>query len=276
MAATNINRVMVTGNLTADPELRPLPSGTSVGRLRLACNTRRKNGSTGEWEDKPNYFNVTVWGAQAENAPIPLEGTSRGDRRTAQVARVGKPPGAGQSARQPISLPIRCSSSAPAMRPQVADSRRATELHRAATSRSTSGTSSPHLSPADPATTTFRSSFSKQGSNQWQKRAVAASLFAAETRRVGPEAAGASHASIAATRSSRSTTRTSPRCRSSSPRRARSARGGSPARAGAIRTRSPRAVKRARELALLPYVNEGGREDSPRGGRGDRDRDRER
>jgi small subunit ribosomal protein S18 len=37
-----------------------------------------------------------------------------------------------------------------------------------------------------------------------------------------------------------------------------------------------RAVKRARELALLPYVNEGGREDSPRGGRGDRDRDRER
>src|ERR1700742_1285017 len=36
-----------------------------------------------------------------------------------------------------------------------------------------------------------------------------------------------------------------------------------------------RAVKRARELALLPYVNEGGREDSPRGGRGrDRDRDR--
>jgi small subunit ribosomal protein S18 len=36
------------------------------------------------------------------------------------------------------------------------------------------------------------------------------------------------------------------------------------------------AVKRARELALLPYVNEGGREDSPRGGRGDRDRDRER
>ena len=37
-----------------------------------------------------------------------------------------------------------------------------------------------------------------------------------------------------------------------------------------------RAVKRARELALLPYVNESGREDSPRGGRGDRDRDRER
>ncbi len=68
MAATNINRVVLTGNLTADPELRSLPSGTSVCKLRVACNTRRKNGSTGEWEDKPNYFDVTVWGAQGENA----------------------------------------------------------------------------------------------------------------------------------------------------------------------------------------------------------------
>ncbi len=68
MAATNINRVVMTGNLTADPELRSLPSGNSVCNLRIACNTRRKNGSTGEWEDRPNYFNVTVWGAQGENA----------------------------------------------------------------------------------------------------------------------------------------------------------------------------------------------------------------
>jgi single-strand DNA-binding protein len=68
MAATNINRVVMTGNLTADPELRSLPSGTSVCSLRIACNTRRKDASTGEWVDKPNYFNVTVWGAQGENA----------------------------------------------------------------------------------------------------------------------------------------------------------------------------------------------------------------
>jgi len=68
VAATNINRIVMTGNLTADPELRSLPSGSSVCSLRIACNTRRKNGSTGEWEDKPNYFNVTVWGAQGENA----------------------------------------------------------------------------------------------------------------------------------------------------------------------------------------------------------------
>ncbi len=66
MAATNINRVVLTGNLTRDPELRSLPSGMSVCSLRVACNTRRK-GADGQWQDKPNYFDVTVWGAQGEN-----------------------------------------------------------------------------------------------------------------------------------------------------------------------------------------------------------------
>jgi len=81
MAATNINRVVMTGNLTRDPELRSLPSGMSVCSLRIACNTRRK-GAAGDWEDKPNYFDVTVWGAQGENCarfltkgrPIALDG----------------------------------------------------------------------------------------------------------------------------------------------------------------------------------------------------------
>src|SRR4051812_35546910 len=67
MAATNINRVVITGNLTRDPELRSLPSGMSVCSLRIASNTRRKDNATGEWGDKPNYFSVTVWGAQGEN-----------------------------------------------------------------------------------------------------------------------------------------------------------------------------------------------------------------
>ena len=81
MAATNINRVVLTGNLTRDPELRSLPSGMSVCSLRIASNTRRKDQS-GEWTDKPNYFSVTVWGAQGENCarflskgrPIALDG----------------------------------------------------------------------------------------------------------------------------------------------------------------------------------------------------------
>ena len=54
----------------------------SVCSLRIASNTRRKDQSTGEWEDKPNYFDVTVWGAQGENCsrflskgrPIALDG----------------------------------------------------------------------------------------------------------------------------------------------------------------------------------------------------------
>jgi single-strand DNA-binding protein len=68
VAGTNINRVVLTGNLTKDPELRSLPSGTSVCELRIACNSRRKDQSSGEWTDKPNFFNVKVWGAQGENA----------------------------------------------------------------------------------------------------------------------------------------------------------------------------------------------------------------
>ncbi|CAN5496745.1 hypothetical protein BH20ACT18_BH20ACT18_04500 [soil metagenome] len=67
MASTNINRVVITGNLTRDPELRSLSSGTSVCSLRIASNSRRKDNSTGEWVDKPNFFDVTVWGAQGEN-----------------------------------------------------------------------------------------------------------------------------------------------------------------------------------------------------------------
>ncbi|MBA2239870.1 MAG: single-stranded DNA-binding protein [Solirubrobacterales bacterium] len=64
--ASNLNRVIVTGNLTRDPELRNLNSGTSVCKLRIAVNSRRRDQS-GEWVDKPNYFDVTVWGAQGEN-----------------------------------------------------------------------------------------------------------------------------------------------------------------------------------------------------------------
>lgn len=66
--AQNINRVIVTGNLTADPQLNTLPSGTSVCDLRIAVNGRRKDNESGQWVDKPNYFNVKVWGAQGENA----------------------------------------------------------------------------------------------------------------------------------------------------------------------------------------------------------------
>jgi single-strand DNA-binding protein len=66
LAATNINRVILTGNLTRDPDLRATNSGLSVCSLRIATNTRRKN-QDGQWEDKPNFFDVTVFGAQGQN-----------------------------------------------------------------------------------------------------------------------------------------------------------------------------------------------------------------
>src|SRR5438105_6611406 len=65
--AANINRVVLVGNLTRDPELRHTPSGMAVCSLRLAVNTRQKDQATGEWGDKPNYFDITVWGNQGEN-----------------------------------------------------------------------------------------------------------------------------------------------------------------------------------------------------------------
>ena len=66
MAATNINRVVLTGNLTRDPELRSTNSGMSVCSLRIATNTRQKD-PNGEWTDRAHYFSVTVFGAQGEN-----------------------------------------------------------------------------------------------------------------------------------------------------------------------------------------------------------------
>jgi single-strand DNA-binding protein len=62
-----INRVVLVGNLTKDPELRHTPGGTAVCSLRLAVNSRQKDASTGEWTEKPNYFDVTVWDKQGEN-----------------------------------------------------------------------------------------------------------------------------------------------------------------------------------------------------------------
>ncbi|MCL4473773.1 MAG: single-stranded DNA-binding protein [Actinobacteria bacterium] len=62
----SINRVTLVGNLTRDPELRTTPNGKSVCTLGLAVNERYKNES-GEWIEKPNFFDIVVWGAQAES-----------------------------------------------------------------------------------------------------------------------------------------------------------------------------------------------------------------
>ena len=59
-----INKSVISGNLTHDPELRQTKGGTSVLSMAVAVNARRKNGD--QWEDYPSYVDVTVWGARAE------------------------------------------------------------------------------------------------------------------------------------------------------------------------------------------------------------------
>jgi len=82
--AANINRVVLVGNLTRDPELRHTPGGTPVCSLRVAVNDRKRDES-GNWVDAPNYFSVSVFGNQAENCaqylskgrPVGIDGKLR-------------------------------------------------------------------------------------------------------------------------------------------------------------------------------------------------------
>ena len=62
----SINRVCITGNLTRDPELRATQSGSQVLSFGIAVNDRRKNPSSGEWEDYPNFVDCTMFGTRAE------------------------------------------------------------------------------------------------------------------------------------------------------------------------------------------------------------------
>jgi single-strand DNA-binding protein len=59
----DIATATLSGNLTREVELRPLPSGSEVARLRVASGTRRRNGE--EWVERTNYFTVEVYGSQA-------------------------------------------------------------------------------------------------------------------------------------------------------------------------------------------------------------------
>ena len=63
----SINRVIISGNLTRDPELRSTAAGMPVLGFGVAVNDRRKNQQTGEWEDYPNFIDCTMFGARAES-----------------------------------------------------------------------------------------------------------------------------------------------------------------------------------------------------------------
>lgn len=61
----SINKVFISGNLTRDPEMRTTQGGTVVMGLGVAVNDRRKNPTTGQWEDVPNYVDCTMFGNRA-------------------------------------------------------------------------------------------------------------------------------------------------------------------------------------------------------------------
>jgi len=77
----SLNKVFIIGNLTKDPELKYIPSGSAVGNLRVAIN-RKYKGQDGSMKEDVCYVSVTVWGKQAEScneflskgSPIFVEG----------------------------------------------------------------------------------------------------------------------------------------------------------------------------------------------------------
>jgi single-strand DNA-binding protein len=76
MSSFTINRVVLVGRLTKSPELRTLPSGTRVCGLRIACNSVRRD-AEGDFQDKANYFDVDVFGGQAESVKRYMDKGSR-------------------------------------------------------------------------------------------------------------------------------------------------------------------------------------------------------
>lgn len=79
----SINRVIISGNLTREPELRATAGGTQVLSFGIAVNDRRRNPETDEWEDYPNFIDCTMFGSRAE-------GASRVMRKGMKVAIEGK------------------------------------------------------------------------------------------------------------------------------------------------------------------------------------------
>ena len=70
-------KVMIIGNLGADPEMRYTPSGRPVTQFNVAVNQSTKNQQTGEWVEATDWFRISVWGDRAERA---AEGLRKGNK----------------------------------------------------------------------------------------------------------------------------------------------------------------------------------------------------
>ena len=88
----SINKVLITGNLTRDPELRETPSGFQVLNFGVAVNDRKKSQSTGQWEDYANFVDCTMFGNRAasvsrflgKGSKVAIEGKLRWSQWQAQ------------------------------------------------------------------------------------------------------------------------------------------------------------------------------------------------
>ena len=161
MAASNVNVVVITGNLTRDPELRSTGGGTSVCELRVAVNSRRKDGSDGRMGRQAQLLRRDrLRRAGRELRQLPLQGPPGGGRRPPRLARVGgqrrqRQTAEGQHHRQLGPVPRLARRLG--RRPERRQRRRLQP--RAATSRPTPRTSrAPRPRPAAAGTTTSPSS----------------------------------------------------------------------------------------------------------------------
>ena len=255
--AANINRVVLVGNLTRDPELRHTPGGTPVCSLRIAVNSRRKDES-GNWTDKPNYFSVSVFGNQAESCaqylskgrPVAVDG--RLDWREWQAQDGGGSGSRSRSWRSPSSSSAAAATATPA----------------AAATSSCRQVPAPRAEPTSrqQPTTTSRSRrrMAPRDRQQGQQRKRPGGPAGAIKRRncffCKDKVAEIDYKNIGQLR------------------RYISEKGKIRSRriTGACRRHQvqvAQAVKRAREMALLPYVAEGQDDRERSGGRGRRDRE---
>ena len=279
MAATNINRVILTGNLTRDPELRSTPSGTSVCSLRLAVNSRRKDSERRVDRQAQLLRHHGLGRAGRELRQLPQQGPPGRDRRPARVARVG---GQGRLRQAPERRGDRRLRPVPRLARRRRRRERRTASPRHPTSPPTPPISRARASAAA-ATTTSPSRNAPRTPAGARRRPAAAGAVATmpwfgspgrppgdfyvrtahtwqgpETQHhsdaAGARPTGCDRANTRGSTSRRSTTRTSTCCAGSSPTRARPAPAGSPGSRASTRSQLAVAVKRAREIALLPYV----------------------
>src|SRR5271168_2147265 len=61
LPVANLNKVMLIGRLTRDPEIRTFSNGGKVAKFGFAVNNRKKNQQTGHWEDEPVFLDVEAF-----------------------------------------------------------------------------------------------------------------------------------------------------------------------------------------------------------------------